>query len=171
MIRKLWERFKALLPKETKVELVEEFDPTRVYDQLKLAINRVGSTQLQLNVSPASLGRIESFADNLAGLLKSLVEVNAVLKDNKHIENGLFYMKNLRSTKFDNFMFVQNGFYVRDVADTLQKVLEQIEVYYEQMKNADKAMYGVMEHNHRQLYSYTESMVVFLTAIFDHFGE
>jgi hypothetical protein len=168
---KLWQKLKELLPEEKTVELelVEEFDPTRVYDRLKLAIGQVGSTQLQLNASPASLGRIESFADNLAGLLKSLVEVNAVLKDHNHIENGLFYMKNARSAKLDHFMFVQNGFYVRDVADTLQKVLEQIDVYYELMKNADKAMYGVMEHNHRQLY--TESLVVFLTAIFDHFGE
>lgn len=156
---------------EKKPEEVVEIDPNNIYVRLKLAIERVGSTQLRLGASPASLGRIESFSETLSGLLKSLVEVNATLKENKHIERGLFFIKNAKTVKFDKFLFVEDGYYVDDVPAKLQQTLEQIDRYYELMKEADKALYGAMEHNHRQLYSYTETLIQFLTSLFDHFGE
>jgi hypothetical protein len=73
--------------------------------------------------------------------------------------------------KLDRFLFVRNGYYVTDAPATLQKVLEQIDTYYQYMKDADKALYGPVEHNHRQLYSYTETLIDFLNSIFHHFGE
>lgn len=169
MIQLLRQLFGKKAPEEEKQ--VVALDLNNIYVRLRMALDRVGSTQLQLNASPASLGRIESFSETMSDFLKSLMEVNQVLKEHRHVESGLFYIKRVGSVKFDKFLFVEKGYYVTDAPVTLQKVLDQIETYYELIKDADKALYGVMEHNHRQLYSYTETVIGFLNAIFDHFGE
>jgi hypothetical protein len=170
MIQRLLKLLGGKTPEEKQDEVVP-IDPNNIYVRLKLAIDRVGSTSLRLGASPASLGRIESFSETLTGLLKSLLEVNATLKENKHIERGLFFIKNAKTVKFDKFLFVEDGYYVDDVPARMQLVLEQIDIYYELMKEADRALYGVMEHNHRQLHSYTETLIQFLTSLFDHFGD
>lgn len=159
-------------PKEEKaVDEKVELDPNNIYDRLKMAMDRVGTSQIQLTASPASLGNIESFTESMSDMLKSLVEVNQTLKDSNHVTNGIFFVKKLRTVKLDRFLFVKDGYYVNDAPATLQKVLEQIDTYYQLMKDADKVPYGAMEHNHRQLYSYTETLIDFLNSIFDHFGE
>jgi uncharacterized membrane protein len=170
MIRKLL-RILGKLKEEESVEDKIDLDPNNIYVRLRMAMDRIGSSQIQLTASPASLGNIESFTDTLEDLLKSLAEVNETLKESKHIDNSIFFIKKVRTVKLDRFLFVKNGYYVNDAPVTLQKVLEQIDTYYQYMKDADKALYGPVEHNHRQLYSYTETLIDFLNSIFHHFGE
>lgn len=146
-------------------------DPTNVYVRLKMAMDRAGSTPVSLKATHVSLGSIDSFSETLEELRKSLMEVNALLKIPQHIDTGRFYGKKLRKVKFDKFLFVEDGYYASDVAQRLVAVSDQIDIYYDLMKEADKAMYGVMEHNHRQLFSYTETLIVFLESLIDHFGE
>lgn len=168
MIKRLFEAFRSKTPEPPSK--VEELDLENVYVRLKMAIERIGSSPIRLAASPVSLGKIESFSDSMEDLLKSLIEVNHVLKENTHVESGLFYVKRIKSVSFDQFLFVRDGFYVNNADETLQKVFEQIEVYYEKMKFADTATYGIVEHNHRQLFAYTNTLVHFLNSIFDHFG-
>lgn len=169
MIQRLLKALGIKLPAPPPVEPV--IDPNNVYVRLRLAMDRAGSTPIRLSPIPGSLGNIDSFAGTLEEFRKSLVEVNSILKENTHIDNGRFYGKRLRSVKLDQFLFVEDGYYATDVTQRIMAVSDQIDVYYELMKNADEAMYGVMEHNHRQLYSYTETLIVFLDALIHHFGE
>lgn len=168
MIKRLLMAFRNKMPQEPVKE--EELDLENIYVRLKLAVDLIGTKTVSLTANKGSLGRIDSFSESLEELLKSLMEVNHALKEKTHIDNGLFYVKKVHSVRFDKFLFVRNGFYVNDADETLEKVFNQIEVYYEHMKTADKATYGAMEHNHRQLYSYTETLIGIISAIFHHFG-
>uniref|UniRef100_A0AAU7PFL4 Uncharacterized protein n=1 Tax=Burkholderia phage vB_BgluM-SURPRISE13 TaxID=3159457 RepID=A0AAU7PFL4_9VIRU len=157
-------------PAPVKEEEVKA-DPESVYTQLEIALGRIGTTELHLSKSPASLGRIENFSENLPDFIKSLLEVNDHIKEKKHIEQGLFFVRNVKSVRFDNFLFVHEGYYVDDAAVKIQRAVELIDAYHEYMKNADKELYGSMEYNHRQLYKYTQTLTEFLDALLLHFGE
>lgn len=146
-------------------------DPESVYVQLEIALGLVGSTELHLSKSPVSLGNIESFSENLPDFIKSLLEVNDHVKEQKHVERGVFYVQNVKSVRFDSFLFVHEGYYVNDAAVKIQRAVELIDAYHEHMKFADKALYGSMEYNHRQLYKYTQTLTEFLQALLLHFGE
>lgn len=170
MIQRLFSFLRSKKEPEPAKEETVIADPDSIYVQLKLALTRIGMTEIRLFESPASLGRIENFSENMPDFIKSLLEVNDHLKEEKHIEQGLFYVRNVKSIPFDNFLFVHEGFYVDDAAAKVQRVIELIDVYYEYMKDADKALYGYMEYNHRQLYKYTQTLTEFLNALLQHFG-
>jgi hypothetical protein len=157
-------------PEPVKEEEVKA-DPDSIYVQLEIALGRIGTTELHISKSPASLGRIESFSENLPDFIKSLLEVNDHLKEKKHIERGLFTVREVKQPRFDNFLFVHEGYYVDDAAVKIQRAVELIDTYHEYMKNADRELHGPMEHNHRQLYRYTQLLTEFLDALLLHFGE
>lgn len=165
-MKNLWPGKESRKPEVRAIEV----DQNNIYVRLKLAMDKVDTSQIHLVGSPVSLGRIDTFTDTLSDFLKSLLEINVSLKENKHIENNLFYIKNLKSVKLDEFLFVKDGYYVDNAQGTLQKVLEQIDLYYVYMNNADQVLYGVMEHNHRQLFTYTETLIQLLHALLDHFS-
>lgn len=165
------DRFRKPKVPEVVIPPEEPVDIDGIYYRLKMSIGRLTGVPFELKVKGAALGTIESFSETLDEFLKQLIEVNYALKENKHIDGGIFYIKNAKTVKFDRFLFVRNDYYVKDAPELLQRVLEQIDVYYEQMKYADKAHYGVVEHNHRQLYQYTTTIIHFLDSIFDHFGQ
>lgn len=171
MIQRLfdyWRKRKA--PEPVEVE-EKKADPDSIYMQLQIALGRIGITQLTLTKSPASLGRIECFSENLPDFIKSLLEVNDYLKEKQHIERGIFSVRELKNPRFDNFLFVHEGYYVDDAAVKIQRAIELIDAYYEYMKFADMELHGAMEHNHRQLYKYTQTLTGFLNALLEHFGE
>lgn len=173
MIR-LRERFSAIISRfkeEKKPEPLVQVDPDNVYHQLKMALLKFGSAEVHLKASPASLGSVESFSENLDDFLKSLLEVNDILKEKKHIQNGTFYIKHRTTVRLDQLLFVSNGFYINDTEARVMKIIEQIDVYYEYMKDANEVAYGPMEHNHRQLYGYTQTLTEFVLAIVKHFGQ
>lgn len=169
MIKRLLDFFgKFKTPPQLKEEPIVDRD--NIYVRLKMALDEIGTTEIRLTASPVSLGNIDSFSRNLEHFIKSLQEVNAVLKENTHIQNGLFYIKNNAAVSLDQFLFVQDGYYTTDVSVKLMKAIDQIDIYYDYMKEADQAGYGFMEHNHRQLYVYTETLIQFLNALIHHFG-
>ena len=148
----------------------EPLDLENVYVKLRLSLARIQESGLKLSARPGGLGRFNSFTPTLAAFNASLVEVNGFLKRKEHIETGRYYTRHLTLVRFDDFLFVENGFYVEDVSVRLNIALEQIELYVGYMKDADKALYGVMEHNHRQLLGYTQMLGEFLDTLFTHFG-
>jgi hypothetical protein len=152
------------------VEEEKKADPDSIYVQLQVALGRLASTELQLAKSPASLGRIECFSENLPDFIKSLLEVNDYLKEKKHIERGIFSVRELKNPRFDNFLFVHEGYYVDDSAVKIQRAVELIDAYHEYMKNGYEELHGSMEHNHRQLFKYTQTLTGFINALLDHFG-
>lgn len=170
MILKIFDFFHR---KAEVVEVAQEPapDPNDIYVQLQLALAIVGSQRLELKVRPFPLGWFRTFSTNLRDFNKSLLEVNDVLKEHSHIEQGLFYVKEIKSVKFDNFLFVEDGYYISDTDIKVMRSLDLIHEYLDLMKDAGKAPYGYMEHNHRQLYSYTQSLTEFLNLIVQHFGE
>ena len=149
----------------------EVIDTDSIYYRLRMAMGRISTNPIDLTVNPGALGRIESYCETLEDLLNSLMEINYVLKQNQYIERNLLHTREVKTVRLDRFLFVRGNYYIKDAPELLQKVLEQIDVYYEQMKDADKAIYGVVEHNHRQLYSYTNTIVHLLDSIFDHFSQ
>lgn len=163
----------AKLKGKVTVVVVETpvIDTDNIYYRLKMAYGRVTSNPVDLTVKAAGLGRIETYCDTLEEFLKSLLEVNDAVKQKQYIERGFPYIKDIKSIGFDKFLFVRGNFYVKDAPDLLQLVLEQIEVYLEQMQHSHLAAHGVVEYNHRRLYAYTNTIIHFLDAIFDHFGQ
>ena len=153
------------------VELPKPFVADGIYHQLQMAIGQLYSVQLNLKAGSVALGRIENYNDTLEDFLNMLIEVNNELTKKEYIEKALFYNKDVKLVRLDRFLFVRNDHYVKDAPDLLQKVLEQVDVYFEHMKQADKALHGKMEHNHRQLYRFTMTIIQFLNSIFDHFGQ
>lgn len=170
MIQRLFSFLRARKDPEPVEEESVIADPDSIYVQLKLALTRIGMTEIRISESPASLGRIENFSENMPDFIKSLLEVNDHLKEQKHIEQGLFYVRNVKSVPFDNFLFVHEGFYVDDTSAKIQRAIELIDAYYEYMKDADKAPYGYLEYNHRQLYKYTQTLTEFINTLLSHFG-
>ena len=170
MIQRLFGFLRSKKDQEPVKEEAEIANPENVYVQLKLALTRIGMTEIRLTESPASLGKIENFSDNLPDFIKSLLEVNDHLKERTHIEQGLFFVRNIKTVRFDDFLFVHEGFYVDDAGVKIQRAIELIDAYYEYMKDSDKELYGSMEYNHRQLYRYTQTLTEFLEALLKHFG-
>lgn len=171
MIQRLFDYWRQRKSPEPVVVEEKKADPESIYMQLQIALGRIGVTELHLAKSPASLGRIESFSENLPDFITSLMEVNDHLKEKTHIERGLFSVRELKNPRFDDFLFVHEGFYVNDTAVKIQRAVELIDAYYEYMKFADLELHGAMEHNHRQLYKYTQTLTEFLNALLEHFGE
>lgn len=170
MIKRLLQRFVKPRVEQPIVE-EPEVDLKDIYVQLKIAREKIGEKELQIVGTPSSLGNIEIFSDCSESLNRSLMEVINVLKEKKHIEHGLFFVREIKTVSLDDFLFVEKGFYINDADQKFQRTVELIDEYYDLMKEAGEAQYGVMEHNHRHLYAYTQSLITFLEAIFLHFGE
>jgi hypothetical protein len=170
MIQRLFSYLRGKKEPEPVKEEVVIADPDSIYVQLKLALTRIGMTEIRLSASPVTLGKIENFSESMPDFIKSLMEVNDHLKDKTHVEQGLFYVRNVKSVRFDNFLFVHEGFYVDDVAVKIQRAIDLIDTYYEHMKNGYNELHGPMEHNHRQLFKYTQTLTEFLDALLEHFG-
>lgn len=145
-------------------------EPTKLYDRLARNLALVDKHVIDLSTRNSGLGFVQLFSGDIIDYLKSLMEVNRQVREQEHIALGMFYHANMQSVALDSFLFVHNGYYIDNPNNTLQLVLEQMRVYHELMHHADQAQYGPMEHNHRQLYSYTESMIVLLDQLLNHFG-
>lgn len=171
MIQRLFQYWRQRKAPTPVVEEEKKADPDSIYVQLQIALGRLGSTELHLSKSPASLGRIECFSENLPDFITSLLEVNDHLKEKTHIERGLFSVRELKNPRFDDFLFVHEGYYVDDSAVKIQRAVELIDAYHEHMKNGYNELHGAMEHNHRQLYKYTQTLTGFLNALLENFGE
>lgn len=169
MIKSLYLKAVALLtPEPLPKEVV--VDPNDIYVQLKLALDLVGTVELDLNKSPVRLGRIECYSDTLREFNTSLKEILAVLKLNEPVPRGLITVRELKSVPFDDFLFVEEGHYVADATPLLMLAFDQIDAYYAHMKNASSAAYGPLEQSHRALYRYTMTLTEFVNLVIHHFG-
>lgn len=141
-----------------------------IYSQLKSELDNIGSMEIDLSKVPASMREFQSYSDTLKLFVKTLVEVNNALESNMPITRDFILIRELKTVSFDNFLFVEDKFYVDNPGENLMMAFDHIERYYELMKDADKAKYGALEHNHRQLYKFTQILTEFISSVVYYFG-
>lgn len=170
MIKKLLIKLiSTVAPPEEVIAKPVEHDS--IYIQLKNEMDSIGNIEIDLRKVPASMGVYESFAPSLRAFVKLLIEVNNVLESNEKITRDFLLLRVSNEYAFDNFIFVEDGFYIENPGENLQYAFEQIERYHKMMDGADKVSYGTMEHNHRQLYKFTQTLTEFVTSVVYYFGK
>lgn len=168
MFKRLLDRFR---PAEAVPVKEVAADENSIYWQLEQKVLMLDTRHIDLDALVTAPGRIDMFAATLPDYLKSLMEINDIVEKKEHVENPIFYRREYVTVPLDDFLFVVKGTYIANSAEVLQEVLNQIKRYLNLMRDADKAPYGPLEHNHRHLYRYTIFMTVFLERLFHHFGE
>lgn len=158
-----------LTRKKEEVDMVHMRTHEGIYVELRLALNRLSNSHLDLSMSTLGSGRLEMYAKDLNGYIKSLTEVIHVLKENTHIDEGIFFTRDTYLVSFDDFMFVQNGYYSKDVITRLSNLVVLMDDYCLLMSGSDDAKYGYREYNHRKLYRYTQLMTTFINTLVDVF--
>lgn len=141
-----------------------------IYTQLKSELDNIGSMEIDLSKIPASMREFETYSSTLRLLVKTLVEVNNAVESMTPITRDFILLRELKTVTFDDFLFVEDKFYVENPGENLMMAFDHIERYYELMKDADKAKYGALEHNHRQLYKFTQILTEFINFVVYYFG-
>jgi len=157
----LW---KSLEHEKTIIELT-------IYDKLKLAIDRIINSELDLNKDPKGLGIVISYSENIVGFTKSLIQINSILKEDGYVVKSNLYLTRTKEIDLDSFMFSNNGVYLNHPDVELNKAIEQLLIYHKLTNGIENETHGVKEHNHRQLYNFTVNTTDLINSLFIHFAK
>jgi len=178
MIIKTFKRFYDWICKEIKEvsnKLKEDnshfISNLSIYEQLKIKANKLLSTELDLNKDPKGLGSILSYSENVIEFRKSMLQLNKLIEENRHIRKNQLYLNELKSIDLDSFIFIHDGYYINNPYEELMNLANQIFIYADLMNGSEKEIHGVREHNHRQLYSLTVNTTEMLEILFNHFAK
>lgn len=171
MISEFWTRLRRGVSEATREVVAPKPDTNNIYVQLQIALAMIEEKPIVLKATTSSLGRISIHTETLGDFNKALIEVLEKLQSKEHVDSNSFFLKNIKTVRFDEFLFVENGYYSNNSQEKLAISLDLIKDYIGHMKDADKAHYGCMEHNHRQLYDYTKTLTEFLNLLITNFGD